>query len=1158
MKHIFARIQILVVSAGLVVLTASAQVPNTLIHSIPAPPTGVQSGAQLGYSVAVDGNYTVVGAPQDDFGGINAGMVKVFHSSTGALLFVLPNPSPAANDQFGIAVAISGTRVVVGAPFDDVGGTNTGSAYVYDLSTATPTALVATLNHPNPGSNDRFGYSVAISGTRAVVGAYQDHTGSPEAGIAFVYDLGTGSLTPPVTTLNNPSPVGTAAGDYFGYSVGISGMRVVVGAYREDPGVTNAGSAFVYDLSSGTPTVPVTLNNPDPALNDNFGCAVAISGTRVVVGAWLDDTGATDTGSAYVYDLSNATPTTPVATLNNPNPAAGDNLGQSVAIAGVRVVVGAHQSDFGASNAGSAYMYDLNSATPTVPVNALHNPTAALNDYFGRSVAISSMPVVVGAYYGTPVVVGANLDDTAAPDAGSAYAYDLGNATPTVPVATLTNAGPIQAEGERFGYSVATSGTLVVVGVPFDDTGTTDAGRAHVYDLSSGTPTVPVLTLNNPSPGTNDCFGFSVSISGTRLVVGARYDDTGAQDTGSAYVYDLTSPTPSAPVTTLINPGSAANDYFGWSVGISGTRVVVGANYDDVAGVNDAGSAYVYDISSITPTVPVAILNNPGPGLSDHFGISVAISGTRVVVGADSDDTGASGAGSAYVYDVSSATSTTPVNTLNNPGPAAIDYFGNSVAISGTRVVVGAYRDDSGATDAGSAYVYDLSSGTPTVPWVTLNNPGPAANDDFGVSVSISSTRVVVGAYSDDTGASGAGSAYVYDLNIGTPAVPVATLNNPAPAASDGFGLAVAISSTTIAIGTPFDDAVLTNQGITYIFGPDNPTTNAATAVTSGGATLNGTINPNGVPTTVQFQYGLTTNYGNTAAVILSPDNGTIAQAVSAALTGLIPGTTYHFRVTATNSDGTAYGLDMAFTTKSADIAVEQPLGSNVNDGGSALSFGGLLIGTSGTSRVFTIKNLGTADLTGVAITQDGTHSADYSVNISGMASTVIPGGSTTFAVTFSPGGTASGTRTAALHIASNDLDENPFDLVLTGQGFSVTQDTDGDGLNDWSEFQFTALGFDWQVSQTPLVDTLNSGVNSAGLYTPAQVQALNVGVPLLQRNPSTGVFTLTIGVEKSTDFSIFNPFPMTGPQTLINGTGKLEFQFTVPDNAAFFQLRAQ
>ena len=112
--------------------------------------------------------------------------------------------------------------------------------------------------------------------------------------------------------------------------------------------------------------------------------------------------------------------------------------------------------------------------------------------------------------------------------------------------------------------------------------------------------------------------------------------------------------------------------------------------------------------------------------------------------------------------------------------------------------------------------------------------------------------------------------------------------------------------------------------------------------------------------------------------------------------------------------------------------------------------------------------------------------------------------------------------------------------------------------MNDASEFQMAALGFDWQVSQPALVDTYTSSANGAGYFTPSQVQALSIDTPLLQRNPMTGIFTLTIGVEKSTDLSTFNPFPMTAPQTLINGAGKIKLQFTVPNNSAFFQLRAQ
>ena len=126
--------------------------------------------------------------------------------------------------------------------------------------------------------------------------------------------------------------------------------------------------------------------------------------------------------------------------------------------------------------------------------------------------------------------------------------------------------------------------------------------------------------------------------------------------------------------------------------------------------------------------------------------------------------------------------------------------------------------------------------------------------------------------------------------------------------------------------------------------------------------------------------------------------------------------------------------------------------------------------------------------------------------------------------------------------------------------------------------------GFDWQVGQSALVSTYYANANGASLYnqtqydanrttgrndvinnpntyslyTLSQIQALNVGTPLLQKNPANGAFTLTIGVSKSTDLINFTAFPMTLPQTMINGQGKLEFQFTTPGNAAFFRVLAQ
>ncbi len=240
-----------------------------------------------------------------------------------------------------------------------------------------------------------------------------------------------------------------------------------------------------------------------------------------------------------------------------------------------------------------------------------------------------------------------------------------------------------------------------------------------------------------------------------------------------------------------------------------------------------------------------------------------------------------------------------------------------------------------------------------------------------------------------------------------------------------------------------------------------------------------------------------------------------------------------------------------------ADIVVEQPAGSGISDGGNK-NIGAMVAGGAAASAVFTIKNPGAGNLMGLAITKDGANAADFTITAQ-PATTVPTGGSTTFTLQFASA--TAGTKTAAIHIANNVTGKNPYDIILMGHALSFTQDIDGDGLNDAAEHLMSALGFNWQVSQPALVNTYYSNANGAGLFTSNQVQALNVGVPLLQRNPATGVFKLTIGVKKTTNLLLpFADFPMNaqGSNTFINGQGKLEFEFTSPDNAAFFRLESQ
>jgi hypothetical protein len=685
--------------------------------------------------------------------------------SVGDLLHTLADPSlnPQTNSSFSNAVASDGNLTVIGSAFADLQSIqDVGRAYVFNTTTGN---LVATLINPTPAYSDDFGISVAISGNTVVVGAYCDDTGATDAGTAYIFDAITGNL---LHTLVNPTPENH---DWFGASVAVSGNNVVVGAFNDNTGASNAGSVYIYDAATGN--LLHTLNNPTPASYDRFGCSVAVSNNIVVVGANQDDTGARDAGSAYIF---NAITGNLLSTLANPTPAAGDSFGNSVAVSGNTVVVGAYFQ-----SAGVAYLFDT--ATGNLS-HTLANPSPAASDLFGSSVAVS----------GNTVVVGTPNDDSGAGNAGSAYIFDVteGNLLHTL-------ANPSPTGSDYFGDSVAVSGNIVVVGVPEDDLNASDTGSACFFDATSGNL---LQTLANPTPAAYDYFGTSLAVSGNTLVVGVPSDDTGANNAGSAYIFNAAT---GNLLHTLANPSPAAEDNFGNSVAVSGNTIVVGTP-DGKKGVINAGSAYIFDA---TTGNLLRTLANPSPASVDRFGCSVAISGNIVVVGAYYDDTGATDSGSAYIFN---ATTGKLLRTLANPTPASSDNFGNSVAVSGNTVVVGAYNDDTGATDSGSAYIFDATTGNLLY---ILANPTPVSSDNFGYSVAVSDNTVVVGAYNDDTGATDSGSAYIFNAATGTLSH---TLANPSPVGSDNFGNSVAICGNTVVVGACYDDTGASNSGSAYIF----------------------------------------------------------------------------------------------------------------------------------------------------------------------------------------------------------------------------------------------------------------------------------------------------------------------------------------------------
>jgi len=236
----------------------------------------------FGYAVAVGDGRIVVGALFDDDAGNTSGSAYVFDLDGNELAKITASDA-AAGDEFGTSVAVGDGRIVVGALFDDDNGTDSGSAYVFDLDGNELAKITAS----DGAAIDNFGVSVAVGSNRIVVGAWRDDFNS---GSAYVFDLDG-------TQLSKITASDGASNDLFGQSVAVGSGRIVVGAYRDDDAGSSSGSAYVFDLN-GNELSKITAS--DGNAGDFFGYAVALGSGIIVVGARGDDD-PTSSGSAYIF-----------------------------------------------------------------------------------------------------------------------------------------------------------------------------------------------------------------------------------------------------------------------------------------------------------------------------------------------------------------------------------------------------------------------------------------------------------------------------------------------------------------------------------------------------------------------------------------------------------------------------------------------------------------------------------------------------------------------------------------------------------------------------------------------------------------------------------------------------------------------------------------
>jgi len=286
------------------------------------------AGDQFGFSVSVDANYVIIGAPKYDG---HTGAAYIFEYNDGnwtqqakltAYIFYrhqggtnnwgqqarLNAADAAAQDRFGYSVSINGEYVIVGAIGDDPYSSfpdYTGSAYIFRHN-GSAWAQQAKLIADDGASLDRFGYSVAIDGYYAIVGAYKNDENGSDSGSAYIF--APNEIDP--DNWDQQAKLTASDGideDYFGASVAIGEGHALVGAYGNDDNGSSSGSAYIFAPNEIDPTnwdQKTKLTASDAAANDYFGYSVAIGlGRRAVVGAYGNDDSGSESGSAYILEL---------------------------------------------------------------------------------------------------------------------------------------------------------------------------------------------------------------------------------------------------------------------------------------------------------------------------------------------------------------------------------------------------------------------------------------------------------------------------------------------------------------------------------------------------------------------------------------------------------------------------------------------------------------------------------------------------------------------------------------------------------------------------------------------------------------------------------------------------------------------------------------
>ncbi len=885
----------------------------------------VSGKGEFAYSVAlsVEGSTTtaLIGTPADN-GGIGAAWVFTRSGSVwtqqGAKL-TAKSGEEVGSAEFGKSVALSleGSTMtaLIGGPADNGG---TGAAWVFTRSGSTWTQQGSKLTGAGETGAGEFGYSVALSvlstTTTALIGGPADNT---KVGAAWAFTRSGSTWSAQGAKLTGSGETG--AGE-FGKSVAMAVEGTTTTALMGGPADnTRVGAAWVFTRASTTWAAQGSkLTGASETGEGEFGYSVALSVLSTTATAVMGGPGdSTRAGAAWTFTRSGTAWTALGTKITGAGETGAGEFGKSVAMAvegtTTTALLGGPADNVGV---GAAWAFTRTTSTWTAQGSKLTGSGETGAGEFGDSVALSLEGSTMTALMG-------GSGDYA--KIGAAWAYTRSGTTWTQQGEKLTaksgeeiGLGELSPGKGQFGYSVALSengNTALIGGASYKG----GIGAAWVFTRSGSTWTQQGPKLTGSGEIGAGEFGDSVALSasGSTALIGGDHDNTAV---GAAWVFTLSGSTWTQQGAKLTAKGGEeeGEGEFGKSVALSGegTTALIGGPNEGAGFTLRYGAAWVFTFSGSTWTQQGAKLQGPAGEIEEgQFGWSVALSsnGNTALIGGNRNN---KFVGAAWVFTRSGSTWTQQGGALTATGEIGEGELGWSVALSsaGNTALIGGPGDN---TNVGALWVFTRSGSTWTQQGTKLTGSGEVGEGQLGYSVALSANgnTALAGGPTDNLAV---GAAWVFTHSGATWSQVGSKLTGSGEAGEGQFGSSVALSSegNTALIGGYGDNK---NVGAGWVFVNNSPTveTKAASALTQTTATLNASVNPDGAEVSkCELEYGTTTEYKSTPVSCSSPPgNGTTAVAVSAPLTGLTANTTYHFRISATNANGTSKGADETFTT---------------------------------------------------------------------------------------------------------------------------------------------------------------------------------------------------------------------------------------------------